>query len=80
MLFCLHHECPRLHTHSPGGTKRVINDINQQIKDLILANLWYDVQLIDPVQELKRLYPSSTPQVSVGAATVALYVHHAATR
>uniref|UniRef100_M4B9M3 Uncharacterized protein n=1 Tax=Hyaloperonospora arabidopsidis (strain Emoy2) TaxID=559515 RepID=M4B9M3_HYAAE len=61
---------------------RVINDIKQQFTDLVVANLRHDIQLmlIDPVQELKRLYPASTLPVSVEAATVALYVHCAVTR
>uniref|UniRef100_A0AAV1TVP0 Uncharacterized protein n=1 Tax=Peronospora matthiolae TaxID=2874970 RepID=A0AAV1TVP0_9STRA len=61
---------------------RDINAIMHQVTDLILANMRYDVQLmlIDPAHELERLYQTSTPPVSVEAATAALYAHYAASR
>uniref|UniRef100_A0AAV1TXI2 Uncharacterized protein n=1 Tax=Peronospora matthiolae TaxID=2874970 RepID=A0AAV1TXI2_9STRA len=61
---------------------REINAIKQQVTDLILANMRYDVQLmlIDPAHELERLYQTSTLPVPVEAATAALYAHYAASR
>ncbi|OWZ14412.1 hypothetical protein PHMEG_00012116 [Phytophthora megakarya] len=57
-----------------------INQIKQAVLDVVLANLRYDVQLelVDPVLELRRLYPDDPAPGTSDAAIATLYAHYAA--
>ncbi|KAE8972863.1 hypothetical protein PR001_g26477 [Phytophthora rubi] len=58
------------------------NVIKQRVLDIVLANLRYDVhlELVDPREELRRLYPGEEPPRSVKAAAAALFAHYAKMR
>ncbi|OWZ15271.1 hypothetical protein PHMEG_00011123 [Phytophthora megakarya] len=60
-------------------TTRGINQLKKAVIDVVLTNLRYDVQLrhIDPVLELRRLYPGVAPPATAESATAALYAHYA---
>ncbi|KAJ8546734.1 hypothetical protein ON010_g11501 [Phytophthora cinnamomi] len=52
------------------------------VLDLGMANLRYDVQLnfVDPVPELRRLYPGAPAPTSTARVTAALFAHYAEAR
>ncbi|CAH0513836.1 unnamed protein product [Peronospora belbahrii] len=56
----------------------------QQVTDLVLTNMnmRYNIQLglLDPMQDLVRMYSDTQPPSMIPASTAALYVHYMATR
>lgn len=65
-----------------SSTVREINALKRKVYTLMMANLVDDVQakLVDPRNELRRIYPNQQPPISMEAATAALFAHYAQER
>ncbi|KAE8990196.1 hypothetical protein PF011_g18447 [Phytophthora fragariae] len=59
-----------------------VNIVKRSVYTLMMANLANDVacHVVDPCEELRRLYPSQPPPTDVNVATAALYTHYAQER